>query len=92
VPDQNDGLGGGQPFGVLPLIVFLELATLDGPPPPFIVFIPAHRFGYGLLKWVRGLPAQRFGLGAIQRIPAVVAGPVGHALDERFRLAQEIQD
>src|SRR5262245_38435476 len=59
-------------------------ALLDRVAPAAIVEVPAHGAGEPAPEAVRGLPAElALDLGCVDRVAAVVAGPVGHERLER---------
>src|SRR5207248_10416313 len=77
---------------VLPLVVCAELAGLERPPPRLVLAIPAHRRLQRGAERVARRPAQLPELGRVERVAAVVAGPVGHQADEAIGLAEPPQD
>src|SRR5687768_13533148 len=82
----------GLAVTVLTLVPRAELAGLQRAPPGFVLAIPADgRLQCGC-EAMRRRPAQPLDLCAVDGVAAVVAGTVGHALDQRLRLARESQD
>src|SRR5690348_15739196 len=66
----------------------------DGPPPGFMLDIPADRLFQRRIEVVDGFPAQAAQLRGVQAIAPVVraASRIADALNERFRLAQKLQE
>src|SRR4030095_1071832 len=77
---------------ILPVIVRAELAGLERTPPRVVVAIPVHRRLQRGGEGVAGHPAELPELGAIQRVATVVAGSIGHRLDEALGPAGQPQD
>src|ERR1051325_1429115 len=79
---------------VLALVVLAELGVLvlDRPPPPLVVAVPPDGFCEAVVERLARPPAQRPQLPGVERIAAIVAGTVGHRLDQRVGLADERQD
>src|SRR5262245_24539673 len=77
---------------ILPLIPGAELARLQRTPPRLVLAIPAHgRLERGRERMPRR-PAEPADLRRIHRVPAIVAGSIGHGPDERRGLAGEAED
>src|SRR6478736_1002674 len=76
---------------VLRLIVLLErhVVVLDRPPPPLVRAVPGHRLGEPGVEGDQRGPPERVELGGVERIPAVVAGPILDVADQRLGLVQE---
>src|SRR5688500_9037147 len=82
----------GLAVTVLTLVPRAELAGLQGAPPGFVLAIPADGRLQRRCEAMRRRPAEPPDLCAVDGVAAVVAGTVGHALDQRLRLARESQD
>src|SRR4030095_2105815 len=81
-----------SPRAVLPLVVRAELAGLERTPPRVVVAIPVHRGLQRRGEGVAGRPAELPELRAVQRVATVVAGSIGHRLNETLGLAGQSQD
>src|SRR4029450_1408155 len=81
-----------SPRPILPLVVRAELGRLERTPPRVVVAIPVHRGLQRGGEGVAGHPAELPELGAVQRVATVVAGSIGHRLDEALGLAGQPQD
>src|SRR6185503_1830482 len=79
---------------VLALVVLAELGVLvlDRPPPPLVVAVPRDSFREALFERLPRPPAERLQLRGVERVAAIVAGTIGHRLDQRVGLADERQD
>src|SRR4051794_33029321 len=77
---------------VLALVVLAIGAASDRLPPPLVVAVPLHGPLESLGEVHPRLPAElRADLLRPERVPAVVAGAVGHVLDQRLVAAGELE-
>src|SRR4030095_10710367 len=74
------------PRGVLGLVVLAEGAGLDRLPPRLVPAVPLHGRGERGVEGRRRRPAERFDLPGIERVAAVVTGPIRDRLDQALRL------
>src|SRR5690606_40091161 len=65
---------------------------LDRRPPPLVLLVPLHGLAEARVEGHLRLPAERAEPGGVERIPAIVSGPVLHALDERGVASRELED
>src|SRR5687767_12338860 len=80
-------------LAVVPLVVLAVLAGADRRPPVLVVAVPVHRARQPVLEADLGLPAELVAeLRRAERVALVVAGAVGHVLDQRLVTAGQIED
>src|SRR6187455_2183718 len=79
--------------GVLRLVVGLERGVLfpDRAPPPLVLPVPGDRLGQALLEVVLRAPAEPLQLRGVERVAAIVAGPIADRLDQRRGPSDEIE-
>src|ERR1043165_637436 len=80
------------PVSILLLVILPKRSVLDRPPPRLVLAIPRDRAAECLAEVSVALEAEALELGRVERVAAVVALAVGHALDQRLRLAEELED
>src|SRR4030095_7420814 len=80
------------PRRVLGLVVLAEDAGLDRLPPRLVPAVPLHGRGERGVEGRRRRPAERLDLPGIERVAAVVTGPIRDRLDQALRLAEQRED
>src|SRR5262245_28911969 len=80
------------PRGVLGLVVLTERARLDRLPPRLVPAVPLDGRGERGVEAGARRPAERLDLARVERVAAVVAGPVGDRRDQALGLAEQGED
>src|ERR1041385_1567333 len=80
------------PVSILLLVILPKRSVLDRAPPRLVLAVPSHGAAECLAEVSVALEAAALELGRVERIAAVVALAVGHAFDQRLRLAEELED
>src|SRR5436190_833141 len=81
-----------EPPPVVALVVVEVVARADRRPPPLVVPVPVDRQREPVREPRARLPAERPHPVGGQRVAAVVAGPVGHVLDQRLVPPRQRED
>src|SRR5438105_13380832 len=81
-----------SPVAVLLLVIGAELARLERAPPGLVLAVPAHGGGQRVRERMARAPAELMDLARVERVPAIVAGPVRDGPDQALRLVGQAQD